>query len=90
MASPDDRDLKQRAYYGVSHQFRIYSLPVVFVGGQQRFQYGGFWFGLVDPWPEYWSSDWYASDDVYIDYDDGYYLYNRRYPEVRLAIMLAL
>ncbi len=57
------------------------------VGGYPRFQYGGFWFGVVDPWPEYWSDDWYDNDDVYIDYSgDGYYLYNRRYPGDRIAI----
>ena len=36
------------------------------------------------------SENWYATDDVYIDYDDGYYLYNRRYPSVRLAVRVAL
>jgi hypothetical protein len=43
--------------------------------GYPRFQYGGFSFMLVDPWPEYWAEDWYDTDDLYIDYDDGYYLY---------------
>jgi hypothetical protein len=76
-----------RGYYGQDHGFRIYSLPVRYVGGHRRFQYGGYWFGLVDPWPEYWSPDWYDSDDVYVDYGgDGYYLYNRRYPSDRIAI----
>src|SRR6267143_1370633 len=85
---PDDRF---RGYYGESHEFRIYSLPVVYVSGHRRFQYGGYWFGLVDPWPEYWSSDWYDSDDVYVDYyGDGYYLYNRRYPGDRIAISFYL
>jgi hypothetical protein len=56
-------------------------------GGRPRFQYGGYWFSFVDPWPEYWSNDWYDNDDVYIDYSgDGYYLYNRRHPGDRLAI----
>ena len=45
---------------------------------------------LLDPWPEYWADNWYQTDDVYIDYDNGYYLYNRRYPDVRLAITVAL
>jgi hypothetical protein len=64
---------------------------VKFIGGRQRFQYGGYWFGLVDPWPEYWSSDWYDNDDVYVDYyDDGYYLYNRRYPGDRISISFYL
>jgi hypothetical protein len=55
--------------------------------GYPRFQYGGYWFGILDPLPEYWSDDWYENDDVYIDYSgDGYYLYNRRYPRDRIAI----
>src|SRR6266436_3136281 len=85
---PEDRF---RGYYGQDHGFRIYSLPVRYVGGHRRFQYGGYWFGLIDPWPEYWSSDWYDSDDVYVDYyGDGYYLYNRRYPSDRIAISFYL
>lgn len=85
---PDDRF---RSYYGQDHGFRIYSLPVMYVGGHRRFHYGGYWFGLVDPWPEYWSNDWYDSDDVYVDYyDGGYYLYNRSYPSDRIAISFYL
>jgi hypothetical protein len=81
---PDDRF---QNYYGRAHEFRIYTLPVMYVGGHRRFQYGGYWFGLVDPWPEYWSNDWYDRDDVYVDYnDEGYYLYNRRYPRDRISI----
>jgi hypothetical protein len=45
---------------------------------------------LVDPWPEYWAENWYATDDVYIAYDNGYYLYDRRHPGVGLAITVAL
>jgi hypothetical protein len=85
---PDDRF---RSYYGQDHGFRFYSLPVMYVGGHRRFQYGGFWFGLVDPWPEYWSASWYDDDDVYVDYyGDGYYLFNRRYPNDRIAISFYL
>ena len=81
---PDDRF---RGYYGQNHGFRIDILPVMYVGGQRRFQYGGYWFGLIDPWPEYWSDDWYDSDDLYVDYyGDGYYLYNRSHPGDRIAI----
>lgn len=76
-----------RLYFGRNHRFRIYNLPLVMVSGYPRFQYGGFWFSLVDPWPEYWSDNWYDADDVYIDYSrDGYYLYNQRYPRDRIAI----
>src|SRR6266849_5863475 len=44
-------DYRFRGYYGQDHGFRIYTLPVRYVGGHRRFQYGGYWFGLVDPWP---------------------------------------
>ena len=81
---PEDR---YRGNFGPDHWFRIYSYPVEVYGGYPRFQYGGFWFGLLDPWPEYWADDWYDNDDVYIVYSgDGYYLYNRRYPRDRIAI----
>lgn len=53
-------------------------------------QHGGFSFLLLDPWPEYWTEDWYQADDVYIDYDDGYYLHNRRHPNAQLAISVLL
>ena len=57
------------------------------VSGYPRFQYGGYWFSLVDPWPEYWPDDWYDNDDVSIEYlGDGDYLYNRRYPGDRIAV----
>jgi hypothetical protein len=59
----------------------------VVVSGYPRFQYGGYWFSLVDPWPEYWTDDWYDNDDVSIEYfGGGYYLYNRRYPGDRIAV----
>jgi hypothetical protein len=71
-----------RANFGRSHYFRVRSLPFVVVGGRPSFQYDGYWFDIVDPYPEYWGDDWYDSDDVYVDYvDDGYYLFNRRFPD---------
>lgn len=76
-------------YFGSQHSFRIRSRPVMYLG-YPRFEYGGYSFLLVDPYPEYWSDNWYASDDVYIDYDDGYYLYDRKHPQVRLAVTIAL
>jgi len=85
---PDDR---YREHFGRDHWFHIYSYPVVVVGGYPRFQYGGFWFSIVDPWPENWTADWYDNDDVYIDYSgDGYYMYDRRYPGVGLAISVSV
>ncbi len=73
-------------YFGRDHWFRIHTRPVIYLG-YPRFEYQGFSFVLVDPWPEDWSDDWYADDDVYIDYSgDGYYLYNRSHPGVAIAV----
>jgi len=58
--------------------------------GYPRFSYGGFSFLLVDPYPESWAENWYDTDDLYIGYDNGYYLYDRRYPSMALAITVAL
>lgn len=79
---PDDRF---RANFGHEHVFVI-SQPEM-VGGYSRFQYGGFWFGFVQPWPV----GWYYTDDVYVDYiDGGYYLYNPYYPDARVSISVVL
>ena len=76
-----------RGNFGANHWFRIHRYPMEIHGGHPRFWYAGFWFGLMDPWPEYWSDDWYDNDDVYVVYsEDGYYLYNRRHPRDRIAI----
>jgi len=85
---PDDRF---RGYFGPDHGFRIYGLPFQVFDGYPRFQYEGYWISLVDPWPEYWGNDWYDNDDVYVAYsDDGYYLFNRRYPGVGIAINISM
>jgi hypothetical protein len=85
---PDDRF---RGYFGSNHGFRIYGLPFMVVGGYPRFEYEGYWISLMDPWPEYWGNDWYDNDDVYVAYtDNGYYLYNRRYPNVGIAISISM
>lgn len=76
-------------YFGSQHWFRMRSRPTIYMGFP-RFSYGGFSFLLVDPWPEYWADNWYDTDDVYVDYDDGYYLFNRRHPGIRLAITVVL
>jgi len=84
-------EARYHGYFGPEHPFRIQSYPLLMVGGYPRFQYGGFWISVVDPWPEYWSSTWYDDDDVYVEYDDdGYYMRNRQYPEDRISISLRL
>ncbi len=79
---PDDRF---RSNFGREHNFRMGN-PVL-VSGYSRFQYGGFWFGFVQPWP----AGWYYTDDVYIDYvDGGYYMYNPYYPGARFSISVVI
>jgi hypothetical protein len=71
--------------FGREHNFRMRE-PVL-VGGYSRFQYGGYWFGFVEPWP----ADWYYTDDFYIDYvDGGYYMYDPYYPGTRFAISVVI
>ncbi len=60
------------------------------MGGYPEFQYGGYTFMMVDPWPENWAANWYSADDVYVGYNNGYYLYNRDYPGEALAITVVL
>ena len=76
-------------HFGVGNWFRIQSQPII-VGGYPRFQYGGYTFMMVDPWPSDWAEDWYSADDVYVGYDNGYYLYNRAYPGEAIAITVVL
>jgi len=74
-----------RGSFGSEHRFRIDSPRIV--DGYSRFQYGGYWFGFVQPWP----GDWYYTDQVYVDYvDGGYYLYNPSYPDTRIEISVVL
>jgi hypothetical protein len=81
---PDNR---YRTDFGRAHLFRIYEYPVAFVGGYPRFQYAGCWVQLVDPWPQFWGPNWYDTDEVYLNYwNDGYYLFNPRYPGVPVAV----
>jgi len=78
-------DARFRSNFGRGHVFRIGSPRMV--GGYSRFQYGGYWFGFVQPWPD----TWYYTDDVYIDYiDGGYYLCNPSYPGDQIAVTVVL
>ena len=78
-----------RVRFGPERWFRIQTRPMIYMG-YPRFRYGNYWFLIVDPWPEFWSDNWYADDDVYIDYNDGYYLHNRRQPGVSIAVSVSL
>jgi hypothetical protein len=78
-------DARFQSNFGRGHEFHMGN-PVM-VGGYSRFQYGGFWFGFVEPWPV----GWYYTDDVYIDYvDGGYYMFDPYYPGTRFAISVVI
>jgi hypothetical protein len=78
-------DNDYRSHFGRGHEFRI-GTPML-VGGYSRFQYGGYWFGFVDPWP----ANWYYTDDVYVVYTNGgYYLCDPSYPGTQIAISVVL
>ena len=76
--------------FGRGHSFHVFGLPYMEVEGRPRFQYNGYWFSMMEPYPEYWGSDWYRNDDMYVDFDGGgYYLYDRRFsnrPGVAVSI----
>jgi DNA mismatch repair ATPase MutL len=85
---PDNR---YNGYFGQGHGFVIFNQPYMVVGGFPRFQYSGYWFSLVDPWPATWTANWYQTDNVYVVYaDNGYYMYNQRYPGVGIAISVSM
>ena len=76
---PDDY---LRDHYGRNHTFRMYDLPFVYERGNPRFQYEGYWFTMLDPYPENWSGYWYQTDDLFVEYrGGGYYLFNRGFPD---------
>jgi hypothetical protein len=78
-------DAKFRASFGRQHRFVI-KQPVI-VEGQPRFQYSGYWFEIVDPWPAGWA----YTDDCYIDYVDGeYFLFDVLHPGVSIALFVVM
>jgi hypothetical protein len=79
---PDDRF---REHFGREHVFVI-NRPVI-VEGAPRFQYGGYWFVIADPWPVGWA----YTDQVYIEFiDGGYYVLSPVHPGVRVLVNVVL
>jgi hypothetical protein len=77
---PDDR---YRANFGQQHRFRVNQGDY----RNHRFQYGGYWFGFVDPWP----SNWLYTQEVFVVEINGvYYLCNPIDPGVNIAISVDL
>jgi len=78
---PEDR---YRANFGREHRFRVSESDY---RRDRRFQYGGYWFGFVDPWP----ANWLYTEDVYVVEIDGvYYLCNANYPGVNITLNVTL
>jgi hypothetical protein len=76
-------------YFGDGHPFRIGVQPFI-VDGYPRFQYGGYTFVMVDPWPADWAPDWYQTDQLYVAYDNGYYLFDEQHPGEAVAIAVVM
>jgi outer membrane biosynthesis protein TonB len=79
--NPDDR---YRANFGREHSFRVSHNDY---DRDRRFQYGGYWFGFVDPWPTNWL---YTQDVFVVEIDGMYYLCNPMYPGVNIALSVTL
>src|SRR5208282_3420179 len=77
---PADR---YKASFGQQHTFRVSQSDY----RNHRFQYSGYSFGFVDPWP----SNWLYTQNVYVVEIDGmYYLCNASYPGVNLVLSFTL
>jgi len=77
---PEDR---YKANFGQEHRFRVSESD----SRDRRFQYGGYSFGFVDPWP----TNWLYTQDVYVIEIDGvYYLCNAMYPGVNITLSVTL
>jgi hypothetical protein len=54
-----------------------------FIGGYNRFQYGGYSFGYNEGWPMGWD----YNDNCYVVYEGGgYFLYDLRHPGVHISL----
>ncbi len=79
---PDD---KFRSHFGSQHHFSIGHATMV--NNRPGFQYAGYSFVFVDPWPAGWA----YTDDCYVDYIDGeYFLIDLLHPGVRLALTVVI
>jgi outer membrane biosynthesis protein TonB len=74
---------RYKASFGREHSFRVSEGDY----RNHRFEYGGYSFGFVDPWP----SNWLYTQNVYVVEIDGvYYLCNPTYPGVNLVLSFSL
>jgi cytoskeletal protein RodZ len=71
---------KFQSSFGREHHFRVQHLD-----DRHRFQYGGYWFEVAQPWPAGWSYD----DDCYIEDDGGdYYLVDLIHPGIHILVIV--
>jgi hypothetical protein len=76
-------EAKFRASFGSAHTFHVNRSQ--FANGSGRFQYGGFWFNALNPWP----AGWLYTDSVYVDYlNGGYFLCDPVHPGVYISISI--
>jgi len=74
-------EARYNASFGSSHTFHVSQSQ--FAGGSGRFQYGGYWFNAVNPWP----AGWLYTDSVYVAYlNGGYFLCDPLHPGVYISI----
>jgi hemolysin activation/secretion protein len=74
---PEDRF---KANFGQEHRFHVNQADY---NNGRRFQYSGYWFTFVDPWP----SNWLYTQDVFVVEINGvYYLCNPMYPGVNITL----
>ena len=72
-------DEHYRASFGSGHNFHVNRGEY----DHRRFNYGGYSFGFIDPWPE----AWYYTDNVYVVYEGGgYYMYDAIHPGMRISV----
>jgi len=68
-----------RVSFGREHHFHVARRD------DRRFEYSGYIFEFVDPWPPEWSYD----DDCYIEEEgEDYYLVNDRHPGTRILVVI--
>ena len=74
-------EARYNASFGSGHTFHVDRSA--FANGPGRFQYGGYWFNVVQPWPV----GWLYTDEVYVDYlNGGYFLCDPVHPGVYISI----
>ena len=71
------------SHFGHEHSFHMGHPQMI--GGYNRFQYGGYWFGYNQGWPAGWGYD----DNVYVVYEGGgYFMYDLMHPGIHISLSI--